>query len=88
MPTTSTSAELCCVRLNTLLLLVAHVLSLLQVGESGHGKSTIVALLERFYDPVDGQVLVDGIPISSLNLACLRRQLALVGQEPAVFRWV
>lgn len=57
-----------------------------QVGESGHGKSTIISLLERFYDPLDGQVLVDGIPVASLSLACLRRQLALVGQEPVVFR--
>ncbi len=56
------------------------------MGESGHGKSTILALLERFYEPLEGAVLIDGINIRSLNLRCLRRQLALVGQEPVVFR--
>ncbi|KAL4425508.1 hypothetical protein ABPG75_009524 [Micractinium tetrahymenae] len=55
------------------------------VGESGHGKSTILALLERFYEPLEGTVLIDGINIRSLNLRCLRRQLALVSQDPVVF---
>ncbi|KAI7841858.1 hypothetical protein COHA_004387 [Chlorella ohadii] len=55
------------------------------VGESGHGKSTIIGLLERFYEPLDGAVLVDGINARSIGLRCLRRQLALVGQEPVMF---
>ncbi|KAL1496847.1 hypothetical protein AB1Y20_014433 [Prymnesium parvum] len=54
-------------------------------GPSGSGKSTMIALLQRFYDPVAGQVLLDGYNITSLNLAWLRQQLGLVGQEPVLF---
>ena len=38
------------------------------VGESGCGKSTLVGLLERFYDPTDGAILLDGQPISGINI--------------------
>lgn len=55
------------------------------VGASGSGKSTIVGLVERFYDPVGGQVLLDGTDISTLNLRWLRQQIALVQQEPVLF---
>lgn len=55
------------------------------VGASGSGKSTIVGLVERFYDPVGGQVLLDGHDLSTLNLHWLRRQIALVQQEPILF---
>jgi ATP-binding cassette, subfamily B (MDR/TAP), member 1 len=55
------------------------------VGASGSGKSTIVGLVERFYDPVGGEVLLDGHKISDLNLRWLRRQIALVQQEPILF---
>jgi ATP-binding cassette subfamily B (MDR/TAP) protein 1 len=55
------------------------------VGESGSGKSTIVQLLERFYDPVQGEILVDGVPLSSLNVAFARSHMGLVQQEPALF---
>lgn len=55
------------------------------VGASGSGKSTIVGLVERFYDPVGGQVLLDGHDISTLNLQWLRQQVALVQQEPILF---
>lgn len=55
------------------------------VGASGSGKSTIVGLVERFYDPVGGQVLLDGHDISELNLRWLRQQIALVQQEPILF---
>jgi ATP-binding cassette subfamily B (MDR/TAP) protein 1 len=55
------------------------------VGASGSGKSTIVGLVERFYDPVDGQVLLDGHDISTLNLRWLRQQISLVSQEPTLF---
>ncbi|KAF4555065.1 ABC transporter transmembrane region-containing protein 2 [Elsinoe fawcettii] len=55
------------------------------VGASGSGKSTIVGLVERFYDPVGGQVLLDGHDISTLNLRWLRQQVALVQQEPVLF---
>ena len=55
------------------------------VGASGSGKSTIVGLVERFYDPVGGQVYLDGHDISTLNLRWLRQQLSLVSQEPTLF---
>jgi len=55
------------------------------VGASGSGKSTVVGLVERFYDPVQGQVLLDGHDISTLNLRWLRQQMALVSQEPTLF---
>ncbi|KAK5347548.1 multidrug-resistance transporter mdr2 [Exophiala xenobiotica] len=55
------------------------------VGASGSGKSTIVGLVERFYDPVDGKVFLDGHDISTLNLHWLRQQIALVQQEPILF---
>lgn len=52
------------------------------VGASGCGKSTTVALIERFYDPIAGQVLVDGIPISEYNLSEYRKSISIVSQEP------
>ncbi|OTB07208.1 hypothetical protein M426DRAFT_318239 [Hypoxylon sp. CI-4A] len=55
------------------------------VGTSGSGKSTIVGLVERFYDPVEGRVLLDGHDISTLNLRWLRQNISLVGQEPTLF---
>ncbi|KXN65882.1 P-loop containing nucleoside triphosphate hydrolase protein [Conidiobolus coronatus NRRL 28638] len=55
------------------------------VGMSGSGKSTTIQLLERFYDPIKGQVLIDGIDTKELNLKWLRRQLGLVSQEPVLF---
>ncbi|OAQ70357.1 multidrug resistance protein 3 [Pochonia chlamydosporia 170] len=55
------------------------------VGASGSGKSTIVGLVERFYDPVQGAVYLDGQDISKLNLRWLRQQMALVSQEPTLF---
>jgi ATP-binding cassette subfamily B (MDR/TAP) protein 1 len=55
------------------------------VGASGSGKSTIVGLVERFYSPVKGTVYLDDVDISTLNLRWLRRQIALVSQEPTLF---
>ncbi|XAR69647.1 Xenobiotic-transporting ATPase [Bertholletia excelsa] len=55
------------------------------VGSSGSGKSTVVALIERFYDPTSGQVLLDGHDIKTLKLRWLRQQIGLVSQEPALF---
>lgn len=54
-------------------------------GPSGGGKSTGVSLIERFYDPVQGQVLLDGVDTKELNLNWLRSQIGLVGQEPTLF---
>ncbi|CAK4987596.1 unnamed protein product [Aphanomyces euteiches] len=55
------------------------------VGSSGCGKSTIVSLLERFYDPLEGRVTLDGHDLKDLNVKWLRDQIGLVGQEPCLF---
>ncbi|KAI4968971.1 hypothetical protein ZWY2020_046301 [Hordeum vulgare] len=55
------------------------------VGESGSGKSTIIALLERFYNPDSGTILLDGVEIKSLNINWFRDQIRLVSQEPILF---
>ncbi|WKT52789.1 AAA ATPase domain [Fusarium oxysporum f. sp. vasinfectum] len=55
------------------------------VGASGSGKSTIVALLERWYNPSSGSIKLDGRPIESLNLQWLRQQIRIVQQEPVLF---
>ena len=55
------------------------------VGASGSGKSTIVSLAERFYDPLGGSVRLDGIDIRELNVTWLRSQIGLVSQEPVLF---
>ncbi|KAF8390241.1 hypothetical protein HHK36_024766 [Tetracentron sinense] len=55
------------------------------VGGSGSGKSTVVSLIERFYDPNQGQVLLDSVDIKTLQLRWLRDQIGLVNQEPALF---
>ncbi|CAH2058975.1 unnamed protein product [Thlaspi arvense] len=55
------------------------------VGSSGSGKSTVVSLIERFYDPTSGQVLLDGNDLKTLKLKWLRQQIGLVSQEPALF---
>ena len=55
------------------------------VGASGSGKSTIVGLVERFYDPLHGEIYLDGHDVSKLNLKWLRQQISLVSQEPTLF---
>uniref|UniRef100_A0A803LSZ3 Uncharacterized protein n=1 Tax=Chenopodium quinoa TaxID=63459 RepID=A0A803LSZ3_CHEQI len=55
------------------------------VGGSGSGKSTAVALLQRFYNPLGGEILLDGVSIDKLQLKWLRSQMGLVSQEPALF---
>jgi ATP-binding cassette subfamily B (MDR/TAP) protein 1 len=55
------------------------------VGESGCGKSTIVGLIERFYDPLEGQVLLDGVDMKNLDVQWLHKSLASVTQEPTLF---
>ena len=56
------------------------------VGASGCGKSTTIAMLERFYDPLAGGVFVDGREISRLNVNDYRSHLALVSQEPTLYQ--
>ncbi len=55
------------------------------VGPSGAGKSTVYDLLLRFYDPVEGRILLDGVPLTQLDPLDLRRCFALVSQTPALF---
>ncbi|KZT73923.1 ste6-like protein [Daedalea quercina L-15889] len=55
------------------------------VGASGSGKSTTISLVERFYDPLEGVVKLDGINMRDLNLKWLRTQIGLVSQEPTLF---
>ncbi|XP_013845047.1 multidrug resistance protein 1 isoform X3 [Sus scrofa] len=55
------------------------------VGSSGCGKSTVVQLLERFYDPLAGKVLIDGKEIKELNVQWLRAHMGIVSQEPILF---
>ncbi|GAB6403835.1 ABC transporter transmembrane domain-containing protein [Pseudomonas sp. MHK4] len=55
------------------------------VGPSGAGKSTVYDLLLRFYDPAEGRILLDGVPLIQLDPLDLRRCFALVSQTPALF---
>nr|XP_004186266.4 ATP-dependent translocase ABCB1 isoform X1 [Taeniopygia guttata]XP_030120483.3 ATP-dependent translocase ABCB1 isoform X1 [Taeniopygia guttata]XP_030120484.3 ATP-dependent translocase ABCB1 isoform X1 [Taeniopygia guttata] len=55
------------------------------VGSSGCGKSTVVQLLERFYDPLDGEMIFDGKNAKALNIQWLRAQIGIVSQEPILF---
>jgi ABC-type multidrug transport system fused ATPase/permease subunit len=55
------------------------------VGGSGCGKSTVIQLLQRFYDPLDGTILVDGNDIKTLNIRWLRQHIGVVSQEPVLF---
>ncbi|CAF1041540.1 unnamed protein product [Rotaria sp. Silwood1] len=56
------------------------------VGSSGCGKSTCVQLLQRFYDPIDGSVEIDDMPVSQYNLGWLRGHIGVVSQEPILFQ--
>ncbi len=55
------------------------------VGMSGGGKTSLVNLIPRFYDPTDGLVLIDGVDIRQISIARLRSQIAIVTQEPILF---
>ena len=54
-------------------------------GPSGSGKSSIISLIERFYDPQGGSLLIDGTPLKELDASWWRKQAALVAQEPVLF---
>ncbi|KAI2474213.1 Multidrug resistance protein-like protein 49-like protein, partial [Diabrotica virgifera virgifera] len=55
------------------------------VGESGCGKSTIIQLIERFYDPKSGEVKMDGVDLKDISLDSLRSHMGIVSQEPNLF---
>lgn len=55
------------------------------VGQSGSGKSTAINLLERFYDPDAGEVLIDGVNLKNFQVKWIREQIGLVSQEPILF---
>jgi ATP-binding cassette subfamily B protein len=55
------------------------------VGHSGSGKSTFVKLIQRLYDVTDGRITIDGQDIAAVTQASLRRQIAVVAQEPLLF---
>jgi ABC-type multidrug transport system fused ATPase/permease subunit len=55
------------------------------VGQSGCGKSSLISLIERFYDPNEGSVCYDGVNIKELNPKWYHRQVAIVAQEPVLF---
>ncbi|VFQ80889.1 unnamed protein product [Cuscuta campestris] len=59
--------------------------SMALVGQSGSGKSTVISLILRFYDPTSGKVMIDGKDIKKLKLKSLRKHIGLVQQEPALF---
>ena len=56
------------------------------VGASGCGKTTVISLLERFYDIQSGELLVYGKPLSSLDVNEYRKSVSLVSQEPTLYR--
>lgn len=55
------------------------------VGQSGSGKSTVISLIERFYDPQGGMILIDGINLKDFQLRWIRGKIGLVSQEPVLF---
>jgi ABC-type multidrug transport system fused ATPase/permease subunit len=55
------------------------------VGSSGCGKSTCIQLIQRFYDPTNGQITVDGVDVRKFNIRWWRSQIGVVNQEPVLF---
>ncbi|MFY2825775.1 ABC transporter transmembrane domain-containing protein [Ruegeria sp. MALMAid1280] len=55
------------------------------VGPSGAGKTTVIQMIQRFYDPASGQVMLDGVDLRDIDRADFRRHMALVPQDPIIF---
>lgn len=66
-------------------LYISHGTTAALVGQSGSGKSTVISLIERFYDPQSGEVLIDGINLREFQLKWIRSKIGLVSQEPILF---
>ncbi|KAJ1389979.1 Valyl/Leucyl/Isoleucyl-tRNA synthetase, editing domain [Sesbania bispinosa] len=64
---------------------ILHGTTAALVGQSGSGKSIIVSLIERFYDPRAGEILIDGINLKEFQLKWIRQKIGLVSQEPVLF---
>ncbi|KAJ3357141.1 Multidrug resistance protein 1 [Entophlyctis luteolus] len=73
--------------LKNLNLVIPYGKTVALVGSSGSGKSTVMQLLQRFYDPVEGDILVDGQNMKDINVRSFRSQLGVVSQEPVLFRY-
>ncbi|CAF4062772.1 unnamed protein product [Rotaria sordida] len=71
--------------LNKLSLKILSGKTVALVGTSGCGKSTIIQLIQRFYDPDEGEILLDGKDIKTLNVSWLRSHIGIVSQEPILF---
>ncbi|XP_019265759.1 PREDICTED: ABC transporter B family member 11-like [Nicotiana attenuata] len=71
--------------LNEFSLLIPSGKSAALVGESGSGKSTVISLIERFYDPQLGEILIDGVNLKEFQIRWIRQKIALVSQEPTLF---
>ena len=55
------------------------------VGQSGCGKSSIISLIERYYDPIEGEILFSGVNIRKFDPKWLKKQIGIVAQEPVLF---
>lgn len=71
--------------LNRLSLQIAPGQTVALVGASGAGKSTVLGLILRFYDPQRGQIVLDGVPIQHMSLQALRARVGVVPQDPVIF---
>ena len=71
--------------LNEINIIIPRGQTVALVGPSGSGKSTLVDLIPRFYDPTQGQVLLDNIPLSEYKLHAIRSLMGIVNQEPILF---
>src|SRR6218665_3555502 len=71
--------------LNGLSVKIAKGQTVALVGSSGCGKNTVIQLIQRFYDPLDGSVMIDGTDIRQLNIKWLRQHVGVVSQEPSLF---